>query len=114
MATLFLKAYWPPRGSTTPCGMAWLGGRMSCHDDGSTEFCQKPAGGAVLTFQRPFKETTGCLTALVTAGSGTTTGLGHTGFSGIADTSTAAGSRSEEHTSELQSLRHLVCRLLLE
>src|SRR5262245_64319681 len=24
-----------------------------------------------------------------------------------------AGSRSEEHTSELQSLRHLVCRLLL-
>src|SRR5437899_12290825 len=26
----------------------------------------------------------------------------------------APGSRSEEHTSELQSLRHLVCRLLLE
>src|SRR5262245_64686260 len=26
----------------------------------------------------------------------------------------AAGGRSEEHTSELQSLRHLVCRLLLE
>src|SRR5437899_8627478 len=26
----------------------------------------------------------------------------------------AAGCRSEEHTSELQSLRHLVCRLLLE
>src|ERR1035441_10936473 len=25
-----------------------------------------------------------------------------------------AGRRSEEHTSELQSLRHLVCRLLLE
>src|SRR5205814_9442163 len=25
-----------------------------------------------------------------------------------------AASRSEEHTSELQSLRHLVCRLLLE
>src|SRR5258705_8820269 len=25
-----------------------------------------------------------------------------------------ADSRSEEHTSELQSLRHLVCRLLLE
>src|SRR5437899_10191243 len=25
-----------------------------------------------------------------------------------------AGFRSEEHTSELQSLRHLVCRLLLE
>src|SRR5258705_9786543 len=26
----------------------------------------------------------------------------------------SAGRRSEEHTSELQSLRHLVCRLLLE
>src|SRR5258705_3979046 len=26
----------------------------------------------------------------------------------------AIGGRSEEHTSELQSLRHLVCRLLLE
>src|SRR5262245_65359898 len=29
-------------------------------------------------------------------------------------TFTALTSRSEEHTSELQSLRHLVCRLLLE
>src|ERR1039458_6287911 len=28
--------------------------------------------------------------------------------------SVVRGSRSEEHTSELQSLRHLVCRLLLE
>src|SRR5262245_64616286 len=27
---------------------------------------------------------------------------------------TSRASRSEEHTSELQSLRHLVCRLLLE
>src|SRR5262245_63485890 len=27
---------------------------------------------------------------------------------------TALAARSEEHTSELQSLRHLVCRLLLE
>src|SRR5258705_4765100 len=31
-----------------------------------------------------------------------------------AGTSGVAGIRSEEHTSELQSLRHLVCRLLLE
>src|SRR5438045_4355152 len=29
-------------------------------------------------------------------------------------TALALGGRSEEHTSELQSLRHLVCRLLLE
>src|SRR5436853_5068599 len=28
--------------------------------------------------------------------------------------SSGRGCRSEEHTSELQSLRHLVCRLLLE
>src|SRR5438045_6632516 len=31
-----------------------------------------------------------------------------------AATACAARMRSEEHTSELQSLRHLVCRLLLE
>src|SRR5262245_62895874 len=31
-----------------------------------------------------------------------------------AEAEDAARSRSEEHTSELQSLRHLVCRLLLE
>src|SRR5258705_9708582 len=31
-----------------------------------------------------------------------------------ADGSRARAERSEEHTSELQSLRHLVCRLLLE
>src|SRR5437899_3580084 len=30
------------------------------------------------------------------------------------DQEPAVGLRSEEHTSELQSLRHLVCRLLLE
>src|ERR1035438_10759001 len=31
-----------------------------------------------------------------------------------ADHTVDAATRSEEHTSELQSLRHLVCRLLLE
>src|SRR5438045_9550949 len=30
------------------------------------------------------------------------------------NTAVRDGARSEEHTSELQSLRHLVCRLLLE
>src|SRR5262245_63956654 len=38
-------------------------------------------------------------------------GAGH--VSGIATAMTTVV-RSEEHTSELQSLRHLVCRLLLE
>src|SRR5438045_4864764 len=33
---------------------------------------------------------------------------------GIASRARDGGTRSEEHTSELQSLRHLVCRLLLE
>src|SRR5262245_63366180 len=33
---------------------------------------------------------------------------------GVTSTSSWARPRSEEHTSELQSLRHLVCRLLLE
>src|SRR5262245_65232112 len=32
----------------------------------------------------------------------------------VEDRLPALGDRSEEHTSELQSLRHLVCRLLLE
>src|SRR5437899_8845666 len=32
----------------------------------------------------------------------------------ISDRHLAYAARSEEHTSELQSLRHLVCRLLLE
>src|SRR2546425_6466129 len=32
----------------------------------------------------------------------------------VAAKATAAGTRSEEHTSELQSLAYLVCRLLLE
>src|SRR5262245_63465107 len=36
------------------------------------------------------------------------------GSAGLSGGATAAEARSEEHTSELQSLRHLVCRLLLE
>src|SRR5262245_59720746 len=39
---------------------------------------------------------------------------GHDDGSGIRMGQSAGGARSEEHTSELQSLRHLVCRLLLE
>src|SRR5947199_7401717 len=40
---------------------------------------------------------------------GSMKGLGYRQMAGY-----LAGDRSEEHTSELQSLRHLVCRLLLE
>src|SRR5258705_9398165 len=39
---------------------------------------------------------------------------GHGGLQPAAAARAAARDRSEEHTSELQSLRHLVCRLLLE
>src|SRR5205814_5531025 len=35
-------------------------------------------------------------------------------FRGLSRRADTAAFRSEEHTSELQSLRHLVCRLLLE
>src|SRR5436853_4218909 len=35
-------------------------------------------------------------------------------WSGCRNIARRVGDRSEEHTSELQSLRHLVCRLLLE
>src|SRR5262245_61286985 len=38
----------------------------------------------------------------------------HTHISGVFGRQRVADPRSEEHTSELQSLRHLVCRLLLE
>src|SRR5437899_8975062 len=38
----------------------------------------------------------------------------YTGGSHLPDITLIGAIRSEEHTSELQSLRHLVCRLLLE
>src|SRR5258705_1889102 len=45
----------------------------------------------------------------------TPTGMPHLGnYIGAFAQAIALQNRSEEHTSELQSLRHLVCRLLLE
>src|ERR1039458_10203991 len=41
-------------------------------------------------------------------------GAGDTAVATVPACAAAGGARSEEHTSELQSLRHLVCRLLLE
>src|SRR5262245_63530581 len=38
----------------------------------------------------------------------------HSAKAATAFSFSSSGVRSEEHTSELQSLRHLVCRLLLE
>src|SRR5262245_65224539 len=61
-----------------------------------------------------------CLGGMTVSGDATFSG-GVTLTSGLNAATVAAsgnglfqGSRSEEHTSELQSLRHLVCRLLLE
>src|SRR5262245_50977932 len=51
--------------------------------------------------------------AFITGQSVFRTGLSKVGFPG-ATLGMQAEDRSEEHTSELQSLRHLVCRLLLE
>src|SRR5262245_8651699 len=51
------------------------------------------------------------------AAGGAGDGVGSSGGAGAASVpreSSQAIARSEEHTSELQSLRHLVCRLLLE
>src|SRR5262245_1392903 len=58
---------------------------------------------------------------LVVLASTNSTGTGGSGGSGGSSSTSGSsggsggtGGRSEEHTSELQSLRHLVCRLLLE
>src|SRR5947199_2941787 len=48
-----------------------------------------------------------------TTATGTTGAGGSTGAAGMSERAMEV-TRSEEHTSELQSLRHLVCRLLLE
>src|SRR5690625_446896 len=53
------------------------------------------------------------LSVLVAAKSDRRLRLRHNNFSDMADVLRADG-RSEEHTSELQSRGHLVCRLLLE
>src|SRR5262245_64333398 len=72
---------------------------------------------------RPVK---GAVQGTTTAATGVARGAGQAGVgiargTGTAVRGTARGlrcvvtlGRSEEHTSELQSLRHLVCRLLLE
>src|SRR5262245_65040145 len=64
--------------------------------------------GALATSTSPSTRSRVATTVTVAgrAGSGAGAGFTGAGSSGL--------TRSEEHTSELQSLRHLVCRLLLE
>src|SRR5262245_63933842 len=65
------------------------------------------------TIGKPVKDTAGVVRNAVLIGHGTGGEGGN--FLGARFESVLFGpGRSEEHTSELQSLRHLVCRLLLE
>src|SRR5438093_10402177 len=54
------------------------------------------------------------LRAYIRRASGSTPGIANTGASQRLPGNSRSNSRSEEHTSELQSLTNLVCRLLLE
>src|SRR5471030_3347761 len=64
-----------------------------------------------LMIRRPPRSTLFPYTTLFRSGLGL---LARLGRRGLTDLLGDAVLRSEEHTSELQSLRHLVCRLLLE
>src|SRR5205814_9915724 len=75
------------------------------------------------TFAGQIVNGTGGVTSLTKSGTGkwilthpSNTYSGNTTVSGgtlVLNTPISSSPRSEEHTSELQSLRHLVCRLLL-
>src|SRR5258705_6077235 len=86
----------PPRSTLFPYTTLFRSGRprplCPSSPSGSGQVGQDAAAGLVAAFQRDFADD------VELAG---VAGLGQL-------------LRSEEHTSELQSLRHLVCRLLLE
>src|SRR5258705_7852319 len=69
----------------------------------------QPAARLVARSERPYSQTNPDLSAWVAV----TACFGQSGDTGRWPKQ-AVTARSEEHTSELQSLRHLVCRLLLE
>src|SRR3989441_9337436 len=64
-----------------------------------------------LAAPRPAAAQVGTTTDIIT---GTVTGPDSQPLAGAVVTATSLETRSEEHTSELQSLAYLVCRLLLE
>src|SRR5205814_8712985 len=73
--------------------VTWTGGSVPTGEDSLFQFLAQPSGSKTYTF-----------TVKQTYSDGT-----------VVDWNGSESSeRSEEHTSELQSLRHLVCRLLLE
>src|SRR5438045_6069661 len=76
----------------------------------------RPPSSALFPYTTLFRSNLGLLTA---SNGGSLAILGTTVNAGSGTLEAQSGStlyigRSEEHTSELQSLRHLVCRLLLE
>src|SRR5258705_7324177 len=77
--------------------------------------CLKAVVFFFLMIRRPPRSTLFPYTTLFRSASGSRpcSACGCSGASCVPDASRYA-KRSEEHTSELQSLRHLVCRLLLE
>src|SRR5205814_10196431 len=72
--------------------------------DLASESCRAGAGGRSVHRTRTANEVP----------SGVATRCSEGASRGVCKSSFQFDSRSEEHTSELQSLRHLVCRLLLE
>src|SRR5437899_6974662 len=80
---------------------------LSLHDALPISTCSRSSRS---TFPLPTtcsRRSTGCCTRGSSGGRGCASWVSTTSSSSYAR-------RSEEHTSELQSLRHLVCRLLLE
>src|SRR5262245_64531354 len=72
---------------------------------------RRPPRSTLFPYTTLFRSMRGATAAASTASSTTTT---ITSTSENARPDRVFNVRSEEHTSELQSLRHLVCRLLLE
>src|SRR6266498_4715606 len=67
-----------------------------------------------LMIRRPPRSTLFPYTTLFRSSRPISTSIGASAAAGLWRTSTGGCARSEEHTSELQSRPHLVCRLLLE
>src|SRR5205814_3509043 len=87
---------------------------LSLHD--ALPICSAaPSNVTVCSTGSRLVQRTACPAEMVTASPANFTAVMLTSAAIAApDAPSATGLRSEEHTSELQSLRHLVCRLLLE
>src|SRR5258708_16684093 len=73
---------------------------------------RRPPRSTLFPYTTLFRSRLGIADAAAGLGEGVDVLLAHLG--GRRDLRAVAGERSEEHTSELQSPDHLVCRLLLE